>query len=216
MIRNYYLRVFEEVSEYEDLMPLYRVIIEEVLNKGLNLEDLKKCNIRRCSLQKESFEMQALLRDVQKTREELLLEAIFGENRDGVGVFALEDNDGIKAIRDSAFFYLPVEASTFIEYSRQREGLNCDLLYNYLMKYEDFDTIYVDSTVDNDIDCFGVYSITMFAQKGTDLFKINISLVDGKINEKIEIISFLDEKRSLFEKDTHEKLKSKETNYCLF
>ena len=206
-------KLYEEVEQYEDLMPLYRVIIQEVLNKGLNLDEIKNCYIKRCSLQKESFEMQALLRDIPKSKEELLLDAIFGGNRDGVGVFALEDDEGIKTIRDKAFFYFPVEASTFIEFCKQREGLNCDLLYNYLIKYEDFDALYVDRTVDNDIDCFGVYSITMFAQKGTDLFKINFSLVDGKINENIEIINFLDSKRSLFEKDTCEKLKSKNDDF---
>ena len=50
----------------------------------------------------------------------------------------------------------------------------------------------------------------MFIDNGSELLKIKLSLKDGKVVENISTVTFMEDGKSIFEKDTEKKLKRKE------
>ena len=200
-------KLFDEIDYYNEVMPIYRQIMEGIICGDIDIDSIRNCNLRRSKISDNSYSAFEYLLNIEKSANERLLEVIFGVLGDKLGIYCLEDNEGIKVIRNGEFFYYPNDSISFLTRIMVCKSNYSELIYNYMKKYSDCDVIYCDSVIEMDIEDFSGCDINIFVLKGTDLFKVKLSLVEGSIKEEVSLVKFMDNGKSLFEKDTSNKLK---------
>lgn len=200
-------KLFDERDYYIEVMPIYKQLIEEVVNGGLELESIKNCRLRRSKIQGKSYAAHEYLLNAEKSADERLLDFILGVEEDRIGDYCLEDEAGIKVVKSGEFFYYPTDSVSFLMHVLMCGAEYSETLYNYLEKYSDCGVVYIDQAIDYDLNDFGDCDINFFVQRGTDLLKVRLSLVNGIISEDVSPMTFIEDGKSVFEKDTKEKLR---------
>lgn len=206
-------KLYDERDYYIEVMSIYKQLIEEVVNGGLELESIKDCRLRRSKVQGRSYTVHEYLLNAEKSEEEKLLDFILGVEEDRIGDYCLEDDGGIKVVKSGEFFYYPTDSVSFLMHVLMCGAEHSETLYNYLEKYSDCGVVYIDQAIDYDLNDFGDCDINFFVQRGNDLLKVRLSLVNGMISEVVSPMTFIEDGRSIFEKDTKEKLRIKEEHF---
>lgn len=203
-------KMYEEREYYEEVMPIYKQLIVEVINGELDLESIEDCRLRRTRGQKDSFNAYEYLLNTDANRVDKLFDVIFESFEDKVGTYCLEDSSGIQLVKDGEFFYYPCSPEELFGKVLGCKSINKEILYNYVLKYDNYGVLYLDRAVEVDLDDFGACDVTMFIDNGSELLKVKLSLKDGKVVENISTVTFMEDGKSVFEKDTEKKLKRKE------
>lgn len=203
-------KLFDERDYYLEVMPIYKQLIEEVINGELDLDIIKDCRLRRSKVVDKSYSAHEYLLNAEKRADERLLDIIFGVEENRIGIYCLEDDKGIQVIKSGEFFYYPTDSVSFMTQVMVSNSDYSEAIYNYLEKYSNCGVMYVDRVVDYDLDDFGNCDVNLFVLRGSDLLKVKLTLDKGKIVEEVNIVTFMEDGKSIFEKDTKEKLRIKE------
>ena len=199
-------KLFELQSEYEERLPIYRDLVREAIRGNLDLDSVKNSKLRRSENPKESSRMSDYLLDKPKGHIDLL-EAVFGFLKYNP-TFILEGNDGVDLVYNSDLFYYPIDIVSLEEMIEKSNVIHKNNLINVFRNFSD-QQILVCSEFEFDLEYFIEYPFKIYLYDGSFLNRVGFQNKGESVECNFKQISFIEEGRSLFEKDTLEKFKIK-------
>ena len=192
------------IKHYENMKPIYREILSEIIEGKLSIEDISNCKLVMSKPLEDTYDVQSYLLD-NKSPEARLLEVLW-DHKFVFPPFLIKDENEVKVIYSNDYFYYQTNHSDLVSLISESKCDYKDQLLEKLETFKDIRNIYIDSCFNEEVEDFGRYEINFFVSDDSDISQVTITNNSEKTYLNVNKVSFLGEEIDLFNGDTGKKL----------